>query len=134
VPNRLLIVVADSGFAALELLASVRCHVCVLTRLRLDAALFKPPPRQGQRGRPPLTGRPLPTLRAVLASRKTVWTIVVVSQWYNAHQRKLPTATGTALWYHAGIPPMPIRWVLVRDQTGEHEPAASALIWMRRPQ
>ena len=50
-PNRLLIFVADSGFAALELLASVRWHV---TRLRLDAALFKPPPprRKGQPGVP----------------------------------------------------------------------------------
>ena len=60
----------------------------------------------------------------MLASKKTVWTTVVVSQWYNAQQRKLLTATGTAVWYHAGIPPVPIRWVLVRDPTGEHEPAA----------
>jgi hypothetical protein len=52
------------------------------------------------------------------------WTSVVVSQWYNAQQRTLPVATGTAVWYHAGIPPVPIRWVLVRDPTGEHEPAA----------
>jgi len=33
-------------------------------------------------------------------------------------------ATGTALWYHAGVPPVPIRWVLVRDPSGEHEPSA----------
>ena len=47
--------------------------------------------------------------------------------------------TGTALWYRAGIAPVPsaadaswhidalrasIRWVLVRDPSGEHEPAA----------
>jgi DDE superfamily endonuclease len=38
-PNRLLVFVADSGFAVLELLAAVRNHVCVITRLRLDAAL-----------------------------------------------------------------------------------------------
>ena len=88
--------------------------------------MYKPAPlrRKGQRGRTPLKGRRLPTLRAVLASRKTVWTTVVVSQWYNAQQRKLQTATGTALWYKAGVPPVPIRWVLVRDPTGEHEPAA----------
>lgn len=125
-PDRLLIFVADSSLAALELLAAVRQHVCLITRLRLDAALFKPAPprRRGQRGRPPLKGRRLPTLRTVLASKKTVWATVVVSQWYNAQQRKLLTTTGTALWYHAGIPPVPIRWVLVRDPTGEHEPAA----------
>jgi hypothetical protein len=32
--------------------------------------------------------------------------------------------TGTALWYHPGIPPVPIRWVLVQDPNGEHEPSA----------
>jgi hypothetical protein len=125
-PNRRLVFVADSGFAALDLLAAVRRHVCVITRLRLDASLFRPPPkrRKGQRGRPPLKGRALPKLSARLTSKRTVWTSVVVSQWYNAQQRQLLVATGTALWYHAGIPPVPIRWVLVRDPAGEHEPCA----------
>ena len=125
-PDRQLIFVADSGFAALELLAAVRRHVCVVTRLRLDAALYKPAPprRKGQRGRSRLKGSRLPSLKTVLDSRKTVWTRVTVSQWYNAQQRTLLTATGTALWYKAGVPPVPIRWVLVRDPTGEYEPAA----------
>ena len=125
-PNRRLVFVADSSFSALGLLAAVHRRVCVITRLRLDAALFRPPPkrRQGQRGRPPLKGRRLPTLSARLASRKTVWSSVVVSQWYNAQHRQLLVATGTALWYHAGIPPVPIRWVLVRDPSGEHQPSA----------
>ena len=125
-PDRLLIFVADSSFAAVELLAAIRHYVCLITRLRLDAALYKPPPprRKGQRGRPPQKGRRLPSLKTVLASKKTVWTTVVVAQWYNAQQRKLLTATGTALWCKDGIPPVPIRWVLVRDPQGEHEPAA----------
>ena len=42
----------------------------------------------------------------------------------NAQQRTLLTTTGTALWYKAGVAPVPIRWVPVRDPTGEHEPAA----------
>jgi DDE superfamily endonuclease len=125
-PDRPLIFVADSGFAALELLAAVRSHVCVITRLRLDAALYQPAPprRKGQRGRSRLKGDRLPSLKSVLDSKKTVWTRVVVAQWYNAQQRTLLTATGTALWYKAGVAPVPIRWVLVRDPTGEHEPAA----------
>jgi DDE superfamily endonuclease len=125
-PNRLLVFVADSGFAVLELLAAVRNHVCVITRLRLDAALYKPAPprRKGQRGRSRLKGSRLPPLKTVLNSKKTVWTTVVVAQWYNAQQRELLTATGTALWYKAGVPPVPIRWVLVRDPSGEHAPAA----------
>ncbi len=32
--------------------------------------------------------------------------------------------TGTAVWYHSGIPPVPIRWVLVQNPLGEHEPQA----------
>jgi hypothetical protein len=59
-PDRRLIFVGDSGFAALDLLAAVRCHVCVITvcvitRLRLDANLFKPARgrKPGQRGRTP---------------------------------------------------------------------------------
>jgi hypothetical protein len=125
-PDRRLVFVTDSGFAAIELLAAVHRQVCIITRLRLDANLFSPAPsrRRSQRGRPRLKGRRLPKLSAVLASKKTIWRPVVVSQWYNDQQRKLLTATGTAVWYNAGKPPVPIRWVLVRDPTGEHEPAA----------
>ena len=126
-PNRRLVFVADSGFAALDLLAAVRRHVCVITRLAAGCQLCssrRPNAGRVRRGRPPLKGRRLPTLSAVLANKKTVWTTVVVSQWYNAQQRTLLIATGTAVWYHAGIPPVPIRWVLVRDPSGEHEPSA----------
>jgi hypothetical protein len=42
--NRRVIIVADSSFAALELIAAVRQHVCLVTRLRLDANLFAPAP------------------------------------------------------------------------------------------
>ncbi len=85
-PNRRLVFVGDSSFAALDLMARIRHRVCLITRLRLDASLFEPaPPRQpSQRGRPPLKGRALPKLSAVLTDPKTVWISVVVSQWYNA--------------------------------------------------
>jgi hypothetical protein len=33
-------------------------------------------------------------------------------------------ATGTALWYHSPIPPVAIRWVLIRDPQGHYEPMA----------
>lgn len=104
----------------------MRGHACVITRLRLEAALYKPAPpcRKGQRGRSRPKGDHLPPLKTVRDSKKTAWTRVVVSQWYNAQQRTLLTATGTALWYKTGVAPVPIRRVLVRDPTGEHEPAA----------
>src|ERR671912_722561 len=54
-PGRPLILVADSGFAALELLAAlVRRGVTCVTRLRLDAALYEPAPPRG----PGAIGRP----------------------------------------------------------------------------
>ncbi len=33
-------------------------------------------------------------------------------------------ASATAVWYHSGMPPLPIRWVLVRDPQGKFEPQA----------
>ena len=47
VPHRQFVVVADSSFAALELLFSLsqmKLPVHIVTRLRLDAALYQPPP------------------------------------------------------------------------------------------
>src|ERR1700685_4749232 len=57
-PDRRVVVVADSGFSALELIAAVRRQVCLITRLRLDARLFEPAAqrRKGQSGRPGLQG------------------------------------------------------------------------------
>src|SRR5262249_40013850 len=54
-PGREVVLVADSSFAALEWLDRVAqlSRVSVITRLRLDAALYDPPPPRasGQRGR-----------------------------------------------------------------------------------
>ena len=44
--DRRVVIVADSSFAALQLIAAVRRHVCLITRLRLDASLFEPAPRR----------------------------------------------------------------------------------------
>lgn len=32
--------------------------------------------------------------------------------------------SNTAVWYHNGMPPAPIRWVLVRDPSGDRDPQA----------
>jgi hypothetical protein len=33
-------------------------------------------------------------------------------------------ASGTAVWYHGGLPVVPLRWVLVRDPAGQFRPQA----------
>jgi hypothetical protein len=89
-PERTLVLVADSSFAALELLASlVRQDVTCITRLRLDAALYTPAPlRQPKtRGRPRSKGERLPTLATVLADQATPWQRVTVPDWYGEGER-----------------------------------------------
>ena len=124
-PDRYIVLVADSAFAAIEFLAAVRNHVCVVTRLRLDANLFHfPPPQRKGRGRRPIRGKPHKKLSAILKDRKVVWKRYRVSLWYGRTNRIVEITTGTALWYRGGIPPVPIRWLLVRDPSGELDPQA----------
>jgi hypothetical protein len=127
-PDRPLVVVADSTYAVIELIA--RCAhlarpVTFITRLRLDAALYDPaPPRPaGKRGRSPCKGTRQPTLAQRLADPQTVWESLMVT-WYDRTRRVIEVATGTAVWYHPGMTPAPLRWVLVRDPTGRFEPQA----------
>lgn len=93
---------------------------------RLDAALYTPAPERlpGQRGRTRLKGARLPALSQVLADPSTVWTPLTAPRWYGEHDRQVQVSSGTAVWYHAGMPVIPIRWVLIRDPLGKFEPQA----------
>jgi hypothetical protein len=123
---RALVVVADSGFAALDWLDSVRTAAVVVARLRLDAALYEdvPPRRPGQLGWPRKKGARLPTLAAVAEAPETLWREVQVSPWYGESTRTVEIATGEALWTASGRAAVPIRWVLVRDPAGQVETKA----------
>jgi hypothetical protein len=125
-PERPLIVVADTSFAALELLAALAPEMTCITRLRLDAQLYAPaPPRQaGTPGRPRKKGARLPTLAVQLVDPATPWQRVTVPGWYGEGPRDIELATGTAVWYHSGLSVVPIRWVLVRDPLGRFESQA----------
>jgi len=127
-PDRALVVVADSAYAVLGLLA--RCQrlvrpVTVVTRLRLDAALYDPPPERtkGTRGRPRKKGERQPTLQTRLRDPQTIWQRLTV-RWYGGTERAIDIATGTARWYHGGMPTVSLRWLLVRDPAGEFDPQA----------
>jgi hypothetical protein len=124
-PNREVIAVADSSYAAIELLAAVRHRLTVITRLRLDARLFDPPPPRlpGAKGRPRVSGARQPTLLQRLADPNTAWQRVTVAGWYGQGERRLDVVSGTALWYHPGKQ-VPIRYVLVRDPASKFEPQA----------
>ena len=124
-PGRKIIAVADSSYAAIDLLNAVRRRVCMITRLRLDARLFDPPARRrpGTVGRPRVIGKRQANLAERLANPKTRWRRLRVTGWYGRDQRLVEIITGTALWHHPGRL-VPIRYVLVRDVEGELRPQA----------
>ena len=123
-PGRRLVVVGDSSFAAIELLAATSSYATMVTRLRLDAALYRPaPPRkEGQPGRPRVKGERLPKLSERLRDPSTAWQEVEATWWYGQAEQRLEVATGTAVWYHSGMPVVPLRWVIVRDPDGDLDP------------
>jgi hypothetical protein len=66
-------------------------------------------------------------LAAVADDPSTIWTPVVVANWYGKGERTVEVTSATAVWYHTGLPPVPLRWVLVRDPQ-EEEFAPQALL------
>jgi hypothetical protein len=125
-PEAELTVVGDSAYSVIELGNSCRARgVRLVAPLRLDARLFAAAPERapGTIGRPRVVGDRLPNLDAVLADPATVWDRVTL-RWYDGAERALEVAGGSAVWYHPGMRPLPIRWVLTRDPEGELEPRA----------
>ncbi|SDB74717.1 transposase [Belnapia rosea] len=126
-PERQLVLVTASGFSAIEFLAALlRQEITCVTRLRLDAALYQPaPPRHaGTIGRPRTKGERLPTLAEVRTNETTRWQRLIVPGWYGEGDRVVEICSDTAVWRHAGMPVVPIRWVLLRDPCRRFEPQA----------
>ena len=128
-PDRQLVIVADSSFAAivwLFQLSQLPGQICLIVRFRLDAALYEPAPkrRPGQRGRPRVKGKRLPTLEQLAQNTKTKWKRVVIPAWYGEARRIVEIVSDTAVWYHSGQPPLPVRWVLIRDPKGKFKTQA----------
>jgi hypothetical protein len=121
-PEKVLVIVGDNAYAALDFLAALQpLKVTFIARLRFDAALYEPAPPYNKRGRPRKKGKRLPTLAAILANPATVWQRQLVS-WYDGVQREMELVSATAIWFHNGKMPLPIRWVLIRDPQGQYDP------------
>jgi len=127
-PGRQVVVVTDSSFAVIELLKQVSetPEVSLITRLRLDAALYDPAPVRApqQHGRPRKKGARRPTLQQMLTDPQTGWTRLTVAPWYGGEARAVEVCTETAVWYHSGLPPVAIRWLLIRDPHDQFAPQA----------
>jgi len=75
-------------------------------------------------GRPSQVGKRLPTLKTLVDNPYTPWHTVVVKDWYGHGDYTLQITSHTAVWYHTGLPAVPIRWVLLKDPLGQFQPQA----------
>jgi hypothetical protein len=66
----------------------------------------------------------LPTLEVIAGERTTRWKRVTIPDWYGEGDRVIEIVSNTAVWYHCGQPPVPIRWVLIRDPKGKFKTQA----------
>lgn len=123
-PEMELIMVADASYAAIDLINAVREKVTMVTRLRLDAALYEPAPlrKSGQLGRPRKKGRRLPNLTEVIKNPQTIWKKVRVN-WYGT-DKEIQVTDGRAVWFHIGKEAVPVRWVIARDPSEKFETQA----------
>jgi len=143
-PGRRIKLIGDGAYSVIEL--GLRCQaqgVTLIAPLRLDARLFDQPPSrltatgQKRRGRPAQVGQRLPNLAQIATAQHTVWQRSRID-WYGGQTEIVDWTSGTALWYSTGTPPLPIRWVLVRDpqakrdtvayfSTDQHQPAPTII-------
>lgn len=114
----------DGAYSVVELgVVCCQREVELIAPLRWDVNLFTPPPPRDphRKGRPRLVGTKLPKLAQVLRDPATQWHVSPV-RWYDGRERSIAWCSGTALWYHAGKPPVSIRWIITRDPSGAQEP------------
>jgi hypothetical protein len=120
--TRTLYVVVDSAYAGRTVLEDRPANVHVLSRLRLEAALYARPARRrpGQKGRPRRRGHRLPTVKQLIAVRRR-WDAVPLTLYGRAVTPRAFTLT--ALWYGA-LREQPVRIVVVRDPGGRRRDEA----------
>lgn len=116
-PKRCIRCCADGAFASC-LIPKGNHRITVISRIRRDAALFKPKPKAtGKRGRPRLRGARLGTPTQIGARVKR-WSAVTTDQRGQPKARKVYAQT--VLWY--AVTKVPVLLVISRDPTGhEHD-------------
>lgn len=113
--KRSFVLIGDGGFACVALgHACIKHNVTLVSRLRLDAALynFAPTPEKSQRGRHREKGDRAPSLKNLVNHLTQAWCEVTVN-WYGGESKTVRILTGISLWYSSREKPLPIRWVLV---------------------
>jgi len=127
-PEKQIILAGDGGYAAVILIQHcqrLKKRVCFISRLRLDAVLhdFPSPKPKGKRGPQSKKGARQPNLAQKLADPATIWEKATIP-WYGGYMKEIEFVSDVSLWYHRGLDPVPLRWVLVRAPDHSIKPAA----------
>ena len=124
-PQRELFVVADSSFAALEQKRSCESddapspYDYKIALLLQHCTNTAKPRKDGQMGRPRAHWSTIAQSEYHPNLPKTQWQTVTVLGWYGGRELFVEVMTGTAVWYHTGMPVVPMRWLLVREERGQ---------------
>lgn len=115
--KRAFILIGDGGFACIRLgHACLKNNVTLVSRLRLDVALYElaPSPGEGKRGRRREKGERIASLKQLATDLTQPWHDTEVT-WYGGDTKQVRILSGINLWYSSGEKPLLIRWVLVLD-------------------
>lgn len=113
------ILLGDGAYACMDLaITCIQHNVTLISRLRLDAQLFDFPYEKKKLGRKPVKGKRI-RLKDLLLDPTQIWQTSTVN-WYGSEQKELQYLSFICLWYHAGIPPITLRIVLVKTPDGKN--------------
>jgi DDE superfamily endonuclease len=123
--NRFWVCLGDGGYGSAKLGWACRAHnVALVARLPWKASLYEFAPTMPPRypGRPRTKGVRLHSMQQQLDSLRFESGPFHILKWYGGTHALRQLVSGTAVWDVDGYPPLPLRWVLVIDPTGQHPP------------
>jgi len=118
------ILVGDGGFACAKLAwTCFKNNIALVSRLKMSAGIYALPGElpPGKRGRKLKKGIGLISFKEMLKMEDLPWKEVEIAG-YDGKRKKVQYLTNTSMWGADGFCPIAIRWVLVRDPTGEMDP------------
>lgn len=123
-PNIPFILVGDGGFACAKLaLICFKNNIALVSRLKMNARIYALPEEAppGKRGRKAQKGIRLLSFKEMLKMEDLPWQEAEIAG-YDGKKKKVKYLTNTSMWGADGFCPIAIRWVLVKDPTGEMDP------------
>lgn len=122
-PERKFVFAGDNAYgshATARFAQRHRKRLTLVSKIVADANLFAPPPphKKGNKGRPPIKGRSLPSPSEVAKSKRRGKKLRV--RWYGGGWRNVEVYSEVGCWYKSGKGLVTIRWVYVIDLDGTH--------------